>query len=385
MSEVRRGPLTGIKVVELAGMGPGPYGAMLLADLGADVVRVDRAGASPPDSPEKELLGRGRRSITVDLKSAAGAALVRRLAAVADALIDPFRPGVAERLGIGPEECTAANPRLVYARMTGFGQSGPLAEHAGHDINYVALAGALAHIGRRNAPPVPPLNLVGDMGGGGLMLAFGVAAALVERGTSGRGQVLDVAMVDGVASLMTMLYGYLQQGIVTEDRGANVFDSGSHFYEVYECSDGRYVAIGAIEPHFFRNLVEAIGLDPSSLPRRGDRSRWEESKEILAGAFRARTRDEWCELLADQPDLCFSPVLTMSEAPHHPHLRSRETFLDIDGVVHPAPAPRFERTTGAVRHTTTVPGEHTEEVLDDWLGAGTGDVAAPGSDDALGS
>ncbi|MWA02913.1 CoA transferase [Actinomadura sp. LD22] len=364
----RRGPLKGVRVLELAGLGPGPYGAMLLADLGADVVRVDRAGATAPDSPEKDIVQRGRRSVAADLKTPGGRALVRRLAAAADVLIDPFRPGVTERLGIGPDACTADNPRLIYARMTGFGQDGPLAAHAGHDINYVALAGALAHIGRRGEPPTPPLNLVGDMGGGGLLLAFGVTAALVERASSGRGQVLDVAMVDGVASLMTMMFGYLQQGVVSEERGANVFDSGSHFYDVYACADGRYVAVGAIEAPFFRNLVEAIGLDPGALPRRGDRGRWAESKRILAERFLTRTRDEWCEALAGKPDLCFSPVLTMSEAPRHPHLRERGTFTEIDGVVHPSPAPRFGRTPGSVHHVATVPGEHTDEVVADWLG-----------------
>lgn len=368
MSDQRQGPLKGTRVLELAGLGPGPYGAMLLADLGADVVRVDRTGASAPSSPEKDIVLRGRRSITADLKTPEGRTLVRRLAAAADVLIDPYRPGVTERLGIGPDVCTADNPRLIYTRMTGFGQDGPLASHAGHDINYVALAGALAHIGRRDQPPTPPLNLVGDMGGGGLLLAFGVTAALVERASSGRGQVLDVAMVDGVASLMTMMYGYLQQGVVTEDLGANVFDSGSHFYDVYECADGKYVAVGAIEAPFFRNLVRAIGLDPAALPRRGDRSQWAACKQILADRFRTRTRDEWCEALADQPDLCFTPVLTMSEAPQHPHLRKRGTFTKVDGVVHPSPTPRFSRTPGALHHLATTPGQHTDEVVADWLG-----------------
>lgn len=372
MSDLRQGPLAGVHVLELAGLGPGPYGAMLLADLGADVVRVDRPQATPPAEPARDVVARGRRSVHADLKTAEGIELVRRLARVADVLVDPFRPGVAERLGLGPAELMAENPRLIYAQMTGYGQHGPMAGHAGHDINYVALGGALAHIGRRGQPPTPPLNLVGDMGGGGLLLAFGITAALVERATSGRGQVLDVAMVDGVASLMTMLYGYLQQGVVTEERGANVFDSGSHFYDVYECADGRFVAVGAIEAPFFRNLVHAIGLDPEALPRRGDRSRWEESRQMLADVFRTRTRDEWCELLADQPDTCLSPVLTMSEAPQHPHLRHRGTFLDVEGIVQPGPVPRFERTPGAVHHTTTRPGEHTDEVIADWLNGNPG-------------
>ncbi|MCW2758157.1 MAG: Alpha-methylacyl-CoA racemase [Nocardioidaceae bacterium] len=380
----RSGPLAGIRVVELAGQGPGPYGAMLLADLGADVLRVDRAGTPTPASPEQDVLSRGRRSVTIDLKTDAGVALLRRFAARADVLVDPFRPGVAERLGVGPDVCTADNPRLVYARMTGFGQDGPLAPHAGHDINYLALAGALAHIGRKGQAPVPPLNLVGDMGGGGLMLAFGVTAALVERSTSGRGQVLDVAMVDGVASLMTMMMGYLAQGVVTEDLGSNVFDSGSHFYEVYACADDKYVAIGAIERRFFDNLVAALGIDPATLPRRGDRDHWDDGKEILAAAFRTRTRDEWADVFADQPDLCFSPVLSMSEAPTHPHNVARSTFLEVDGVVQPAPAPRFGRTPGAVHHMGTTPGQHTDEVLADWLEADAGEVADLRSSGAVG-
>lgn len=355
-------------MLELAGMGPGPYGAMLLADLGADVVRVDRPSDTAPDDPAADVVSRGRRSVIADLKDADGICLVRRLAAVADVLIDPFRPGVLERAGLGPAELTAINPRLVYARITGYGQEGPLAHHAGHDINYVGLGGALAHIGRRGQPPTPPLNLVGDMGAGGLLLAFGVAAALVERGSSGMGQVLDVAMVDGVASLMTMMYGYLQQGVVSEERGANVFDSGSHFYDVYECADGEYLAFGAIEPHFFRNAVQAIGLEPSDLPRRGDRTLWPEAKRIIGERIHTRARDEWCALLADEPDVCLSPVLRMSEAPRHVHLESRETFLEIGGVTHPAPVPRFSRTPGAIRHTATRPGDHTAQVLEEWVG-----------------
>lgn len=364
------GPLSGIRVLELAGQGPAQYGAMLLADLGADVVRVDRPGTRTPGDPAADVIARGRRSVLADLKSAAGLELARRLAAMSDVFIDPYRPGVAERLGLGPERCTAENPRLVYARMTGYGQDGPLASHAGHDLNYAALAGAIAHIGRRGEKPVPPLNLVGDMGGGGLLLAFGVTAALLERSTSGTGQVLDVAMIDGVASLMSMMFGYLHQGIVTEERGSNVFDSGSHFYEVYECADGKYVAVGAIEREFFDNLVDALGVDRADLPRRGDRAGWDAGKEVLAAAFARRTRDEWADLFAGEPDLCFSPVLSMSEAPAHPHHVARGTFVEVDGFVHPAPAPRFDRTPGSIRRTSTVPGEHTAEVVADWLGEG---------------
>ena len=361
------GPLTGVRVLELAGQGPGQYGAMLLADLGADVVRLDRPGTPAPERPEADVVSRGRRSVTLDLKQPADLALAQRLASASDVLIDPYRPGVAERLGLGPEPCTERNPRLVYARMTGYGQTGPLAEHAGHDINYTALAGAVAHIGRHGEKPVPPLNLVGDMAGGGLMLAFGVTAALFERERSGCGQVLDVAMVDGIASLMSMMLGYLQQGVVTEDLGSNVFDSGSHFYEVYECADGRFVAVGAIERHFFDNLTAAMGIAPDRLPRRGDRKHWKDGKQVLADVFATRTRDAWVERFADQPDLCFSPVLTMSEAPRHPHHAARGTFLDLNGVVHPAPAPRFGRTPGAVQGAAPLPGLHNDEVLADWL------------------
>ncbi|MFC4006985.1 CaiB/BaiF CoA transferase family protein [Nonomuraea purpurea] len=362
-----QGPLLGVKVLELAGMGPAPYGCMLLADLGADVVRVDRHDARmPPEQAARDVVSRGRRSIGVDMKSPEGAEVVLRLAERADVLVDPYRPGVAERLGLGPQACAKRNPRLVYARMTGFGQSGPLAANAGHDINYIALGGALAHIGRAGEPPVPPLNLVGDMGGG-MLLAYGVACALFEARGSGRGQEIDVAMIDGVASLMSMMYGFAAQGIVTEERGANVFDTGSHFYEVYECADGEYVSVGAIEPGFYRKLVTAIGLDPDSLPRRGDRRSWPESKRTLAAVFRTRTRAQWSALLEPHPDLCFAPVLSMSQAPSHPHHRERGTFIEVEGVTQPAPAPRFSRTPGAVARPPAAPGRHADEVLTDWL------------------
>ena len=363
------GPLAGLRVVELVGMGPAPYAGMLLSDLGAEVLRVDRpkAVAKADASQRHDILARGRRSIAVDVKTEAGAGIVLDLVERADALIDPYRPGTAEALGVGPDVCLARRPSLVYARMTGWGQTGPLAQHAGHDINYVALTGALAHIGRAGQPPVPPLNLVGDMGGGGLFLAFGLVCALLEAQRSGRGQVVDVAMVDGVASLMSLVYAFHAQGFHTLERGTNAIDSGAPFYDVYECADGRYVSVGPIEGRFFAKLLLAIGLDPDELPSRSRRENWPVLKDRIAEVFRQRTRSAWTDLLEPQPDLCFAPVLDLREAPAHPHHVARGTFLD-DDIVQPAPAPRFSRTPGAVQRPPALPGEHTDEVLDEWLG-----------------
>lgn len=362
------GPLAGVRVLELVGLGPGPYAGMLLSDLGAEVIRVDRpdAAANADVHQRKDVVARGRRSIAVDVKSAAGAALVLDLVDRSEAVIDPYRPGTTERLGVGPDVCLARRPSLVYARMTGWGQTGPLAQHAGHDINYLALTGALAHIGRAGQPPVPPLNLVGDMGGGGMFLAFGLVCALLEAQRSGRGQVVDVAMIDGVASLMTMIYGWHAQGYYSTQRGTNAIDSGAPFYEVYECADGQYVSVGPIEYPFFANLLRAVGIDPADLPPRKDRQAWPLVKERLAETFRQRTRDQWSQLLEPQPDLCFAPVLDLLEAPQHSHHAARSTFLTGD-VVQPAPAPRFSRTPGAVQGPPALPGEHTDEVLRDWL------------------
>ncbi|MHB2022202.1 MAG: CaiB/BaiF CoA transferase family protein [Mycobacteriales bacterium] len=363
----------GLKVVELVGMGPAPYAAMLLADLGADVVRVDRVEPARARAdqtrhdPAAEIVNRGRRSAAVDLKKASGLALVLDLIGEADVLLEPYRPGVAEKLGIGPEPCFARRPQLVYARMTGWGQTGPLAGHAGHDINFVALAGALAHIGRAGQPPVPPLNLVGDMGGGGMFLAFGVVCAVLEARVSGQGQVVDVAMLDGVASMMTMVYGYQAQGHYSMARGHNAIDSGAPFYEVYECADGKYVSIGPIEFRFYANLLKAIGLSVEDLPPRRDREQWPAAKDRLAEEFRRRSRDEWCRLLEGEPDICFAPVLDLLEAPRHHHHVSRGTFVTEEGVLQPAPAPRFSRTPGAIQRPPARPGEHTAEVLSDWL------------------
>jgi alpha-methylacyl-CoA racemase len=334
------GPLAGVRVVELAGIGPGPFCAMLLADLGADVLRVDRPAASRPGWPT--VLARGRRSVAVDLKHPDGAGVVLDLVAAADALVEGFRPGVAERLGIGPDACLARNPRLVYGRVTGWGQQGPWRLAAGHDIDYVALAGALHPIGQAGGPPVPPLNLLGDFGGGGMLLALGVVAALLEAGRSGTGQVVDAAMVDGAALLTTQFHELLAAGLWREERGANLLDGGAPFYGVYETADGRHLAVGALEPQFWAELLRRLGLDAGDLPAQLDRDGWPLLRARLAALFRTRTRDEWSELLAGT-DACVTPVLGLAEAPAHPHNRARGTFVDVGGVVQPAPAPRFSR------------------------------------------
>ncbi len=361
------GPLDGVKVLEIAGIGPGPFCATMLADLGAEVVRVDRADRvqPPSDRPFFDLLSRGRRSLGVDLKSPEGVELVLRLVEQADVLIEGFRPGVATRLGIGPDACLERNPRLVYGQMTGWGQDGPLAQAAGHDINYIALAGALHPIGRADEPPVPPLNLVGDFGGGGLLLAFGIVCALVERQSSGKGQVVDAAMVDGASALMTIIHGMRHAGIWTDERGANLLDTGAHFYEVYETSDGKYVSIGSIEPQFYAELLERTGLAGEDLPHQMDRSKWPEMKKRLAKIFKAKSRDEWCEIM-DGTDVCFAPVLSIPEAYEHPHNRARGTFVEVDGAMQPAAAPRFSRSATAKPGTTAYPVQHTDETLLDW-------------------
>jgi len=352
------GPLHGIRVLELGGIGPGPFAAMVLADLGADVVRIDRPTATTATAAApRDLLARGRRSVVVDLKHPGGVEVVLRLAESSDALIEGFRPSVAERLGVGPDVCLARNARLVYGRMTGWGQEGPYAARAGHDINYIALAGALEAIGRAEQPPTPPLNLVGDFGGGGMLLALGVACALVERASSGAGQVVDAAVVDGVALLTTMFHG-----IPMGPRGTNALDGAAPYYDVYECADGRYVAIGAVEPEFYAELRRVLGLDEPEWEEQRDRSRWSDRKAELGALFRTRTRDEWCKVF-DDVDACFAPVLSLDEAPHHPHNMARGTFLEREGVVQPAPAPRFSRTPGLLDRPPPRPGAHTDEVL----------------------
>ena len=359
------GPLHGLRVIELAGIGPGPFCAMLLADMGADVVRIDRTGPSElgvPMDKRYDVNGRNRRSVVLDLKSPAGHAALMRLIARADVLIEGFRPGVAERLGLGPAECHAANAGLVYGRMTGFGQSGPLAQAAGHDLNYIALSGALHAIGPALGKPVPPLNLVGDYGGGALYLAMGLLAALYERGSSGRGQVVDAAMVDGAASLASIFYGMTANGRWSDARGANLLDGGAPFYDTYETADGKYVAIGALEPKFFAELAARIGLDARLVKGQYDRALWPELRETIARILRGKTRDEWCALL-EGSDACFAPVLSIAEAPTHAHARARGGFIEIDGVVQPAPAPRFDRSKADAPHAAPAAGAHTDEVL----------------------
>ena len=362
------GPLHGLKIIELAGIGPCPMCAMLLAELGADVVRVDRvtdSGLGIDMAPEYHLLNRSRPSIAVDLKHPTGTETVLRLVERADALIEGFRPGVTERLGLGPEDCAARNPRLVYGRVTGWGQEGPLARAAGHDLNYIALTGALDAIGRRGGPPTPPLNLVGDYGGGALYLALGVVAALYEARESGQGQTVDAAMLDGAASLMTSAYALRAAGISDGPRGENVLDSGAHFYDVYETSDGRYVSIAPVEPKFYAELLDRIGLEPDDAPHSANRADWPESKARLAALFRTRTRDEWRDIL-EGTDACFAPVLGMDEAHRHPHNAARGTFVERDGIVQPNAAPRFDRTPGAIRCSPPAPGSGTGAVLADW-------------------
>jgi alpha-methylacyl-CoA racemase len=364
------GPLAGVRILELAGIGPGPFAAMLLADMGAEVVRVDRAqavrdGGGP--APVDPLL-RGRRSIAVDLKSPDGVEALLQMVASADALIEGFRPGVTERMGLGPEVCLTRNPRLVYGRMTGWGQEGPYASTAGHDINYIALAGALEGVGRRGQPPTPPLNLVGDFGGGAMFLAFGVVCGILEARSTGEGQVVDAAMVDGAAALMSMFYGMKAMGMWGPERGTNLLDSGAHFYDVYECADGGYVSIGSIEPQFYAELLRLTGLEEAwegDLPSQHDRSQWPALKERLAAIFRTRTRDEWCEVM-EGTDVCFAPVLSLDEAHAHPHMAARGTFTEVAGIRQPAPAPRFSRTPGAIERPPSSPGQHTDEVLSAW-------------------
>lgn len=361
------GPLQGVKVIEIAGIGPGPYAAMMLADMGAEVVRVDRAAAVTGDFSRDnlEILNRGRRSIGVNLKDPGGVETVMRLVDQADALIEGFRPGVAERLNIGPDACLARNPKLVYGRMTGWGQSGPMAQASGHDINYIALAGALGHLGRAGEKPTPPINLVADFGGGGMLMAFGIACALIESARSGKGQVIDAAMVDGSASLMTMTWGLRARGVWGE-RGTNVLDSGAPFYDTYETADAAFISIGSLEPQFYAELVERLGLvDDVDLARQMDPTAWPEMRERLTTLFKTKTRDEWCELL-EGTDVCFAPVLTMDETIGHPHIQARETIVNEFGLDQPAPAPRFSRTPGEIQGPPAWPGQHTDEVLGEW-------------------
>ncbi len=370
------GPLEGIRIVELAGLGPAPFAGMMLSDAGADIIRIDRSDRAqypPRQDPHVDLMNRGRRSVAVDLKHPDGVALVLRLVEGADGLMEGFRPGVAERLGLGPDECLARNPRLAYGRMTGYGQQGPMAQAAGHDIDYIALSGALEAIGRAGERPVPPLNLVGDFGGGGMLLAYGMLAAILSARTTGRGQVIDAAMVDGAASLMTMTYTLRGAGIWKDERGTNLLDTGAHFYEVYETADGGFLGVGAIEPQFYAELMRLLGLGDEDLSTQMDRSAWPAMKQRFAAVFATRTRAEWEEVFAGS-DACVAPVLSPSEAPDHPHNRARGTFTEVAGVVQPAPAPRFLSTPGAIRRPPPNPGQFGDEALADW-GLSSDDVA----------
>ncbi|MFI1445768.1 CoA transferase [Streptomyces virginiae] len=359
------GPLAGVRVVELAGIGPGPFAAMLLADLGADVVRVDRPGGGGlAVDPAYDITNRGKRSVLLDLKSADGPARVLDLVERADVLLEGFRPGVAERLGVGPAECHARNPKLVYGRMTGWGQDGPLAETAGHDIAYIAVTGALGMIGKPGEPPAVPANLVGDYAGGSLYLVIGVLAALHHARATGTGQVVDAAIVDGTAHLTAMIHGMMAAGGWQDRRSANLLDGGCPFYGTYETSDGGYMAVGALEQQFYDTFVELLGIEDQA-PARKDLARWGELREVVAARFRTRTRAQWTAVF-EGSDACVAPVLSLREAPDHPHLAARGTFTDLGGIVQPAPAPRFSTTPGALTTGPAQPGAHTESVAADW-------------------
>jgi alpha-methylacyl-CoA racemase len=363
-------------MVELAGLGPGPFAGTLFSDMGVEVVRVEPADlVDRAQSPTGSIVdARGRRAIGIDLKHPDGQECVLRLVERADALIEGFRPGVTERLGVGPDACLARNPRLVYGRMTGWGQTGPLAHSAGHDINYISIAGALAHFGRAGEAPVPPLNMVGDYGGGGMFLAFGVVCALLEAKTSGMGQVIDAAMVDGTAFLMSAIWGMRELGTWSEERGVNLLDTGAPYYNVYETADGGWVSVGAIEEQFYVQLLERLGLPVDDFLPQMDRSRWPALKSALTDVFKSKTRDEWTELL-EGTDVCFAPILPMSDASKHPHMVARGTLIEYDGVEQPAPAPRFSRTEAAVQGSARMPGADTDAVLADW-GFGPDEIAA---------
>jgi len=356
------GPLNGYTVIELAGIGPAPMGAMILADMGAEVIRIDRtAGAGSLHM--KDVSSRGKKSVALNLKDPTGVETLLRMIENADVLIDPMRPGVCEKLGVGPDICLARNPRLVYARMTGWGQDGPLAHAAGHDINYISITGALYAMGRKGEKPVVPLNLVGDFGGGGMLLVSGILAALLEASNSGKGQVIDAAMVDGAAQLMWFFYGFHAYGMWDEkERESNMLDGGAHFYDTYECADGQYVSLGSIEPQFYALLMELAGLSEEEFGAQNDREQWPRMKERLAEVMKTKTQAEWCEIM-EGTDVCFAPVLNFMEAPRHPANVARNTYFELDGMVQPSPAPRFSRTPSEVRHGGHDPGQDTDAVL----------------------
>jgi len=373
------GPLHGVKVIEFAGIGPGPFCAMLLSDMGAEVVRIDRKGGRGAN--KFDITSRGRRSLALDLKKPEAVETALKLIAQADALLEGFRPGVMEKLGLGPDVALKRNPKLVYGRMTGWGQTGPLSQAAGHDINYIALTGALHGIGRKGETPVPPLNLVGDFGGGALYLAFGMACALFEARGSGKGQVIDCAMTDGAASLMSMFYGFKAMGMWSDNKGENLLDGGAHFYDTYETADGKWVSIGSIEPQFYALLLEKAGLSDPDFQAQMDRSKWPSLKEKIAGVIATQTRAHWDKIM-EGTDVCYAPVLSLTEAPAHPHNKARATFIEIDGVVQPAPAPRFSRTKPEVQGGAPSAGQHNDQILSAW-GFSSGDIAALKSSGAI--
>jgi alpha-methylacyl-CoA racemase len=365
------GPLAGIKIIEMVGLGPCPFAAMMLADMGAEVIRIDRKTKPGADNPfpmlgtKFDVMARGRRSLALDLKKPEAREVVLQLAEQADILIEGFRPGVMERLGLGPDACLARNPKLVFGRITGWGQTGPLMHAAGHDLNYIALSGMLHAMGRADTPPNPPLNLVGDFGGGAMMLAFGVVCAALEAKTSGKGQVVDAAMTDGAALLGAMMYGLRAFGSWTDAREANMLDGGAPFYDTYACRDGKFLSVGAIEPQFYAQLLAITGAADPDFAKQWSQKRWPELKTKFAALFATRTRDEWCEIL-EGTDACVAPVLDMAEAPGHPHNAARATFVEIDGVTQPAPAPRFSRTQAEAGQAAAAPGQHSAAVLADW-------------------
>ncbi|MEQ8559634.1 MAG: CaiB/BaiF CoA-transferase family protein [Henriciella sp.] len=359
------GPLDGIRIVEFQGIGPGPFCGMLLSDLGADVIRIDRAGGGGRAATPANVESRGRRSIALDLKNPDDVETALKLIEKADGLIEGFRPGVMERLGLGPDTCLDRNPKLAYGRMTGWGQTGTLSHAAGHDLNYIALTGALGAMGRKGEAPYPPLNLIGDYGGGALYLAFGLLAAVLSARNTGEGQVIDVAMTDGAASLSSMFYGMRAMGVWSDEREDNLLDGGAHFYDCYETSDGKYVSLGSIEPQFYALLLEKAELTDPDFQSQMDRKKWPDLKQKIAAVMKTKTRDEWCEIM-EGTDVCFAPVLSMAEAPEHPHNVARETFVNYEGVTQPAPAPRFSKTPGKIQRPPASPGTHTDEILKDW-------------------
>ncbi len=357
------GPLAGLRVVELQGIGPGPFCGMMLADMGAEIIRVDRSAAVGSGARSSDVLARGRKSVAVDLKNPEGVETVLKLVESADVLLEGFRPGVTERLGLGPDVCLARNPKLIYGRMTGWGQTGTMAHAAGHDINYISLSGVLHAIGEGNSRPTPPLNLVGDFGGGGMLLAFGIVAALYERATSGQGQVIDAAMTDGSALLMNSIFGLMSQGVWNQNRGSNLLDGGAHFYGTYETKDGKHVSLGSIEPQFYALLLEKTGLDQDpDLAKQMSRDDWPMLRQKLAGVMATKTRDEWDGIMLGT-DICYAPILNFEEAVEHPHNQARQTFVQSGDITQAAPAPRFSRTEPQLPEPPVAPGQHTDEIL----------------------